>query len=473
MVLDGTDGAVLKKLRLGEPFLYDSSREGPPALDLNVYTPGSTVSYDFSFTSIPQSGAQTYQIDYTGDSTIDSTNPVGSQVYNDKGAFNFVLKVSNEEGLEASVTLPLHIIDKLWHTETIADSLDPNLTYSLPFCGLVDGRPAVAWTYSQNFGDFSLNGIEYSIASDFEASSWSTPVRISQDDVAGNEVVGLVDADGAPGVFYLRGATELNFVRGDAPEAANWTAPHIFSSNILIQGGASGALIAGHPAVVYSEVVGISDGIQYRWNSSTDGSGEWWGGQIDGVESQQRVRLEPGRQGPMCCYVDSNNFLWLAYSTVPAGADSTGKLGWISLAESAGDSGINADLAGGPEFFIASSGSGSVGHLLATDGASNTQQSTMPLFGLENINVFTGLLGAPMSWICYEQSNPITSPSLDLFYCEPILQGDFTLGGLQNGVYIDSGGDVGANCRALENEGVPFVSYEDRTNGAVKIAVMR
>ncbi|MCC7477113.1 hypothetical protein IT575_01535 [bacterium] len=101
------------------------------------------------------------------------------------------------------------------------------------------------------------------------------------------------------------------------------------------------------------------------------------------------------------------------------------------------------------------------------------KESSLGPVGEANIEIFTGLLGAPMSWICYEQFNFVENPALNLIYFEPVLQGDHTISGFTNGVVIDFVGDVGGNCRAIENEGVPFVSYEDRTNGAVKIAIMR
>lgn len=474
VVIRGNDGAVLKRIRLGEPFIYDFTNEGAPTVDPSVATPGSSISYDFSNAIIPGAPVASWNLDYNGDAATDSTNPVGSQIYNEKGNFDFILTVVDDEGLEASAHIPVHIIDKVWHTETIEDSLDPNLSYDHPFCGVVDGRPAVAWTYTQNMGDFSLFGIEYSIASDFAASTWSAPVKLTQDDIAISEVVGLVDAGGAPGVFYLRGATELNFVRGNAPEASSFSAPDILSSDIVIQGGASGALIAGHPAVAYSETSQSTTSIQYRWNNKADGSGDWWGGSVQLDESQQRVRLKAGIQGPLVSFTSLNGMDVLVYSPYAAGADAQGiTAGWGYFSANTGGAGINSDIAGGPEYYVASTGPSSVPHMVSYDGVSTIQQSGLPFVGEENINIFTGLLGAPMSWICYEQYNFVESPALNLVYFEPIVNPDQTLGGLLNGVTIDGGGDVGGNCHALANEGVPFASYEDRTNGAVKIAIMR
>lgn len=117
------------------------------------------------------------------------------------------------------------------NAQTFNNTVNPQGSTTIGYCGyglsinIISGRPAMAFAGEASAP--SVSGSEYPtfiIADDSNGTSWSSKHVIQSVDL-GAIGVGLVDANGRPGVFYIEANTPdvLYFERSDNDTGSSWT----------------------------------------------------------------------------------------------------------------------------------------------------------------------------------------------------------------------------------------------------------
>ncbi len=417
-----------------------------------------TVSFDASASSDPGGMIDDYEWDLDGNGSFNESGfeadsrgfPQASFAYTQIGTFNVTLRVTDDDGAQASASL--QVSAGAWGSGATLDSA--GFTGYHNSLALIAGLPAIAYF------DNSNDDLRFVRALDPAGAAWGAPQTVDSAGSVG-EYCSLAEVGGFPAMAYYDNTNDdLRFVRALDSAGTSWGSPLVLDAAGNTGQYCSLSVISGNPAVSYFDVTNGD----LRYVRALDGSGSAWGAAVtidaSGTTGQFSSLLEVNGR-PAVSYHDASGTN-LRYVRA---LDSTGAAwGTGQTLDSAGTTGLYTSLAligGFPAIAFQHGGNGDLRYVRAlnSDGSAWGAAQNIDTAGVTGLYAsLEEVFGRPA--IAYYDNT-----AHDLRYVRALDGGGSAWG---TALTLDSANFTGAFCSLAVLANGPAVAYQNVTDADLR-----
>lgn len=457
----------LKLLRLGPPDVC-----GDVVISLQASIAPTTKSFDISGLYVTGTTITGCDWDFNNDGTVDDFGlGVHTHSYPVPGDFPLRLTVHTDLGDAITKTVPLTVLTGVWDVKTVAFVSSSLFHYYSPQIALVDGKPMLAYIaqYDGDPPDFpAYQTLELSAADDRLAHSWHYVIQPYPLGV-NPRVYSLIDAGGLPIVLAANNSGGLF----DNPELLHPTDQTLLNWGTIVYADslsgtdreAAMAIVDGNIAIAFRNnsnhiMYVYANGLDLSMLSPTldttwDCNGALSLADVNGFPAIATTRFSGVQQVVYLFSTSHTGDLgtWSGYFSETTHTDSP------ALAWAGGMPLIAAD--GFNDMLIAAGD--------APDGTGGVWRSITPGWG-NGIGDWCSIAGPCLDGVAgvASMNQQYNQLAFALVHDDGV-----NLTAALSTVDAPAGVDVGRHCELICVDGVPMIAYEDTTNQAVKVAVMR
>ena len=466
MVVLGSTPAELHLLRLGEADLLGEVVQSPKA----CIAPW-TVTLDASGVYVDGTSITGYKWDYNNDGTDDDTigTPQTTRLYPSPGDFPCRLTVQTALNDTVMTVFNVHIMTGIWEATTVAYVASSSYHYYSPHLALIGDKPMLAYIaqFDGDPPDFpAYKTVELLAAADRLAHSWHYAIQPKPQQTH-QRIYSLVEAGGLP---YVLAANVSGYESPEVMFALDQTllqwGDTIYPDPLTgTEREADLAMVAGNLALAFRDSTNrIIFNLRYG-PDFTVSAGKFdttW--DCNGTLSLADVN---GHPAIACTRFSGVEEIVYLYSTSPTGELGTWSVYFDEISHTQTPS--LAYLGGTPVLAADDLNDLLIAVGDAPDGTANLWRSITPGWG-NGIGDWCSVAGPCLDGLAAVASQNQQYKSLEFTL---VHDDGVTLSGALSTIDEPLGVDVGQHCDMMCVDGVPMVAYEDTTNQAVKVAVMR